>query len=63
MMTMSTNSDEWSAIQETQILLSIPGMRESIQEGMATPLEDCIKELTWCMDDCCSRSAPPVESR
>ena len=41
------SQDDWSAIQETLYLLSIPGMRESIHEGMATPLEDCVKELTW----------------
>jgi hypothetical protein len=29
------------ALMETLYLLSIPGMRESIREGMATPIEDC----------------------
>jgi len=38
---------DWRTIQETLYLLSIPGMRESIREGMATPVEDCSKELTW----------------
>jgi prevent-host-death family protein len=33
----------WRSIQETLFLLSIPGMRESIREGMVTPLADCIK--------------------
>ena len=28
---------DWSAIQETLYLLSVPGMRESIKEGLATP--------------------------
>ncbi len=31
---------DWNAIQETLHLVSIPGMRESILEGLATPLED-----------------------
>lgn len=28
-------------------LLSIPGMRESIKEGMAEPLGESAKELEW----------------
>jgi antitoxin YefM len=36
---------DWSAIQETLYLLSIPGMRESIKEGLATPIPDCKQEL------------------
>jgi antitoxin YefM len=39
--------DDWRAIQETLYLLSIPGMRESIREGLETPLEECSTELTW----------------
>ena len=38
---------DWSAIQETLYLLSVPGMRESIKEGLATPIEDCDRELEW----------------
>jgi len=30
-----------ASVQETLYLLSVPGMRESIREGMATPIEDC----------------------
>jgi prevent-host-death family protein len=29
--------DDWRAVQETLFLVSIPGMRESIIDGMATP--------------------------
>ncbi len=39
--------DDWKAINETLHLLSVPGMRESIQEGMATSLEDCDQDLNW----------------
>jgi len=39
--------DDWRAIQETLYLLAIPGMRESIREGLATPIEDCSRELGW----------------
>lgn len=38
---------DWSAIQETLYLLSIPGMRESIKEGMAEPLSKSAKSLKW----------------
>lgn len=38
---------DWSAIQETLFLLSIPGMRESIQEGKKTPIDECSEELDW----------------
>ncbi len=38
---------DWRSIQETLYLLSVPGMRESIREGMNTPLAECSKELDW----------------
>lgn len=41
------SEEDWRSIQETLHLLSVPGMRESIAEGMATPLEDCSEELDW----------------
>lgn len=37
----------WNAIQETLYLLSIPGMRESIKEGMATPTKKLSRKLDW----------------
>ncbi|MHB8765395.1 MAG: type II toxin-antitoxin system Phd/YefM family antitoxin [Deferrisomatales bacterium] len=39
--------DDWRAIQETLYLHSVPGMRESIIEGMNTPVEACDKEVEW----------------
>ncbi len=39
--------EDWNAIQETLYLLSIPGMRESIREGLATPVDECEKEPGW----------------
>ncbi|MCK9345446.1 MAG: type II toxin-antitoxin system Phd/YefM family antitoxin [Candidatus Pacebacteria bacterium] len=41
------SSEDWSAIQETLYLLAVPGMRESIKEGMAEPLTESAKELDW----------------
>ncbi|OOC09716.1 MULTISPECIES: type II toxin-antitoxin system Phd/YefM family antitoxin [Thioalkalivibrio] len=41
------SESDWSAIQETLYLLSVPGMRESIREGMDTPADECHEELDW----------------
>jgi len=41
------SEEDWSAINETLFLLAIPGMRESIREGMETDLKDTKKELDW----------------
>jgi len=38
---------DWASVQETLYLVSIPGMRESIREGLATPIEECDQELEW----------------
>jgi len=39
------SEEDWRAIQETLYLTSIPGMRESIREGLKTPVEECDEEL------------------
>lgn len=41
------SEEDWSAIQETLYLLSVPGMRDSIREGMDTPVNQCDQELDW----------------
>lgn len=41
------SEDDWRSIQETLYLLSIPGMRESIREGMATPVAETSEEPGW----------------
>ncbi len=41
------SEEDWNSIQETLYLMSIPGMRESIREGMKEPLEESIKEIDW----------------
>jgi prevent-host-death family protein len=38
---------DWASVQETLYLLGIPGMRESIRDGLATPVEECDEELDW----------------
>ena len=39
--------DDWRAVQETLYLVSIPGMRESIIEGIATPVDQLQDVLDW----------------
>lgn len=41
------SEEDWAAIQETLFLLSVPGMRESIREGMETPIDECAEDLDW----------------
>jgi antitoxin YefM len=41
------SEEDWRSIQETLHLLSIPGMRESIIEGLQTPVEECSEEPGW----------------
>ena len=45
--TILISEEDWCAIQETMSLLSIPGMRESICEGLQTPISQCSEELKW----------------
>lgn len=41
--------DDWNAIQETLYLNSIPGMYDSLKQGMDSAVEDCIpeKDVEW----------------
>lgn len=39
--------DDWKSIKETMYLLSIPGMRDSLIEGMNTPFSDLDSQLNW----------------
>jgi antitoxin YefM len=41
------SEEEWRGIQETLYLMSIPGMRESIIEGMNTPAEKMDEDPGW----------------
>lgn len=41
------SEEDWRAIQETLHLVSIPGMRESILEGMATNVSDLSPDPGW----------------
>ncbi|MBV1877172.1 MAG: type II toxin-antitoxin system Phd/YefM family antitoxin [Pseudomonadales bacterium] len=39
--------EDWRAVTESLFLVSIPGMRESIQEGLNTTTQDCDEDLDW----------------
>ncbi len=41
------SEEDWRAIEETLYLTSIPGMRESIKEGLKTPVEECEETPGW----------------
>jgi len=41
------SEEDWNAISETLHLSSIPGMRDSIKEGLETDLSQCSKDLDW----------------
>jgi len=41
------SESDWRSIQETLYLLPIPNMRESIIEGLNTPVDECLEELDW----------------
>lgn len=41
------SEDDWNSIQETLYLLSVPGMRESIIDGMKTPTKKLSRALRW----------------
>lgn len=41
------SSEDWESIQETLYLLTVPGMRETIKQGMEETIESCSKDLDW----------------
>jgi antitoxin YefM len=41
------SEDDWHAIEETLYLNSIPGVSESIQEGMKTPVSELDDSVEW----------------
>ena len=41
------SEEDWNAVTETLYLLSVPGMRESIREGMETDMSELSETLDW----------------
>ena len=54
---MLLSEEDYSGIMETLYLVSAPGMREKIMDGIATPLEDCVDETA--VSGKCTRSFTP----
>jgi antitoxin YefM len=42
-----TAEKDWRAVKETVHLTSIPGLADSIHEGLETPLADCVDAPDW----------------
>ena len=40
------SEDEYNSLIETLYLTSVPGMKEKLQNGMSTPVEEC-EEFEW----------------
>lgn len=40
------SEEDYNGIMETLYLCSIPGMKESLIEGLNTPIEECV-DLDW----------------
>ena len=41
------SQEEWNGMLETLYLNSIPGMAESILEGIQSPLDECLDSVGW----------------
>ncbi|HKK65208.1 MAG TPA: type II toxin-antitoxin system Phd/YefM family antitoxin, partial [Clostridia bacterium] len=41
------SEEDWKNIEETLFLSSIPGLRESIIEGMKAEISECDDQLEW----------------
>jgi antitoxin YefM len=41
------SEEDWNSISETLHLLSVPGMRESILDGLKEEVDECSEELDW----------------
>ena len=41
------SESDWNSVNETMYLLSFPGMRESIIEGMKESLTSCEQKIDW----------------
>ena len=41
------SEDDWRSVEETLFLLSVPGMRDSIREGMSKNITDLDTSVDW----------------
>lgn len=41
------SQEDWESLQETLYLVSIPGMRKSIQDGLQASIDEFDEDLDW----------------
>jgi antitoxin YefM len=41
------SENDWKSIQETLYIQGVPGLKKSIEEGLNTPVGECVEELIW----------------
>jgi prevent-host-death family protein len=41
------STDDWRSIEEALHLLAVPGMRDSITQGLRTPTRRMLRRLSW----------------
>ena len=39
--------EDWRAVEDTLYLLSVPGLSQSVRDGIDTPVELCGNSLDW----------------
>ena len=44
---LSSSEEDWSSIQETQYIMSVPGLYELIKRGIEEPLSECSRDFSW----------------
>lgn len=49
------SAEDYSGLMETLYLVSVPGMREKVMDGLKQPLDECLDEETW--SGKCTRSS------
>ena len=41
------SEEDWKSIEETMYLLSVPGLREDVKEGIVAPISEFKDKLDW----------------
>ena len=55
------SAEDYSGLMETLYLVSVPGMREKIMDGLKQPLDECLDETQW--SGKCIKSSTPKQQR
>ncbi len=41
------SAEDWRSVEETLHLVGVPGLHESVVEGLKTPIDECDTEPGW----------------